>query len=83
MADLDDELLALAGDSSDEEASPQSQSKSKSASPPPPSSSTKQPSPDPAPEMARKGTAKVVKRPRKTKKEESEEGELWVVFSLI
>lgn len=75
MADLDDELLALAGDS-EEEASPQSQSKSKSASPPPPSSSAKQPSPDPAPGMARKGTAKVVKRPRKAKKDESEEGEL-------
>ncbi|KAL1962304.1 hypothetical protein VTN77DRAFT_9795 [Rasamsonia byssochlamydoides] len=75
MADLDDELLALAGDSSDEEAS-QPPSKPKSASPPPaPSSSTKQPSPDP-PEMARKGTAKAVKRSKKAKKEESEEGEL-------
>ncbi|OXV07598.1 hypothetical protein Egran_04636 [Elaphomyces granulatus] len=74
-ADLDAELLALAGgDSSDEETS---RSKQKSVSPPaPPSSSTKQHSPEPAPEMARKGTARPVRRLKKTKKEESEEGEL-------
>ena len=75
-ADLDAELLALAGgDSSDEETSPHS--KPKSVSPPaPPSSFTKQHSPEPPPEIARKGTTRPVRRLKKTKKEESEEGEL-------
>ncbi|KAL1990139.1 hypothetical protein VTN49DRAFT_5978 [Thermomyces lanuginosus] len=73
MANLDDELLALAGgDSSEEESSPRSPAKSKSPSP------SKQRSPEPPSRMARKGTAKVIKRPKRAKKEESdeEEGEL-------
>jgi hypothetical protein len=79
-ADLDAELLALAGgDSSDEEPSPRSEYKS--ASPPAPPSFNKPLSPEPAPEMARKGTVKPARRPKKPKKEESEEGEL-CVFGL-
>lgn len=80
MANLDDELLALAGDSSSEEESvPRSPAKSKSPSPP------KQRSPEPPSRMARKGTAKVIKRPKRAKKEESdeEEGELCVSHSLL
>jgi RNA polymerase-associated protein RTF1 len=81
MADLDDELLALAGDTSDEEASPPPKPKPQSPSPqpqPPTSSSAKPPSPESSSDMARKGTAKVVQRPRKPKKEDSEEGGLCV-----
>lgn len=66
MADLDAELLALAeGDSSGDEsiASPPTK---KSPSPQRP---TKQPRHSPAPDMARKGTAKPVKRSRRRKDE--------------
>ncbi|KAL1879049.1 RNA polymerase-associated protein rtf1 [Paecilomyces lecythidis] len=74
-SDLDAELLALAGDSSDEE--PSHAQKPKSASPPPrPSSSSPQRSPEPAPAMARKGTAKSSKRSIKARRDDAEEGEL-------
>ncbi|KAH1299455.1 hypothetical protein KXX11_006524, partial [Aspergillus fumigatus] len=50
--DLDAELLALAGDSSDEESSPQPKQNSESPAP----------SASPSSAMARKGTAKSIKR---------------------
>ncbi|KAI1921734.1 RNA polymerase-associated protein rtf1 [Ophidiomyces ophidiicola] len=77
MADLDAELLALAGDdSSDEETSIPAQIKG-SASPPPPSKERQ--TGDEEGEMARKGTARPVKRRKRAKddeEEEEEEGEL-------
>lgn len=75
--DLDAELLALAGDdaSSDEEASPPPRKQS-SASPAPSASPR---SPEPTSTMARKGTAKPVRRPRKSRKDDEEEdGEVYV-----
>lgn len=59
MADLDAELLALAGgdESSDEESSPAPKQKS-----PSPHRPVKQ---SPIPDMARKGTAKTIKKGRK------------------
>ncbi|KAI1609097.1 hypothetical protein EDD37DRAFT_138702 [Exophiala viscosa] len=73
MADLDAELLALAGgDSSGEESTPSSP-KPKSSSPP----RTKQQlrrAPSPA-DMARKGVAKTVKRPRRRKAYSDDEDE--------
>lgn len=84
MADLDAELLALAGgdDSSDEETSMQVQSKD--ASPPPASSKNPQPLEADDDEMARKGVAKLVKRRKKAKiDDEIEEGELYVISSLF
>jgi RNA polymerase-associated protein RTF1 len=85
MASLDDDLLALAGDSSDEEGVSSPQPKATSASPRPSSSAspdTKK-SPHQSTDMARKGVAKAVKsaklarRSRKPKKDESDdEGEL-------
>ncbi|EER25616.1 hypothetical protein D8B26_000067 [Coccidioides posadasii str. Silveira] len=77
MADLDAELLALAGgdDSSDEETSMPAQSKELSP-PPSPSSKEKQPE-DEDEEMARKGVARPVKRRKRARiEEEEEEGEL-------
>ncbi|PWY80156.1 RNA polymerase II transcription elongation factor Rtf1 [Aspergillus eucalypticola CBS 122712] len=75
--DLDAELLALAGDSSDEEASPPAkervQSRSRSSSPQSPDASA----------MGRKGTARTVKRGRKSRRNEDEEdGELSAAESL-
>ncbi|GKZ65688.1 hypothetical protein AnigIFM50267_009460 [Aspergillus niger] len=75
--DLDAELLALAGDSSDEEASPPAkervQSRSRSSSPQSPDASA----------MGRKGTARTVKRGRKSRRNDDEEdGELSAVESL-
>ncbi|GCB17526.1 RNA polymerase-associated protein RTF1 [Aspergillus awamori] len=65
--DLDAELLALAGDSSDEEASPPAkervQSRSRSSSPQSPDASA----------MGRKGTARTVKRGRKSRRNDDEE----------
>lgn len=74
--DLDAELLALAGDSSDEEASPPAkervQSRSRSSSPQSPDASA----------MGRKGTARTVKRGRKSRRNDDEEdGELYVLFA--
>lgn len=70
MADIDAELLALAGgdDSSDEEVS--MPSNTKPASPTPPTSSTEQQhnTEESTAEMARKGVARTVKRPNKGKK---------------
>ncbi|KAH8703280.1 putative RNA polymerase II transcription elongation factor Rtf1p [Talaromyces proteolyticus] len=85
MTSLDDELLALAGDSSDEEEVSSPQPKLASASPRPISSSqeAKRSPPQKSNDMARKGVAKAVKparsakRTKRPKKEESdEEGEL-------
>ena len=78
MADLDAELLALAGDSSDEE-SPTTNTqpdppKSPSYSPPTQTKST----PPPQPGVARKITAKSKARPKKSQKSKNdsdEEGE--------
>ncbi|GLA22794.1 hypothetical protein AnigIFM63326_005272 [Aspergillus niger] len=75
--DLDAELLALAGDSSDEEASPPAkervQSRSRSSSPQSPDASA----------MGRKGTARTVKRGRKSRRNDDEEdGELSAAESL-
>jgi RNA polymerase-associated protein RTF1 len=78
MADLDAELLALAGgdDSSDEETSVPTQPKLAS---PPLVSSHEQPESEQSGEMARKGAARLVQRPKKVKKgDEDEEGELYV-----
>ncbi|PYH97102.1 putative RNA polymerase II transcription elongation factor Rtf1p [Aspergillus ellipticus CBS 707.79] len=73
--DLDAELLALAGDSSDEEASPPAKerldSPTRSSSPQSPGPST----------MGRKGTAKPIKRGRKSRRTE-EDGELSGAESL-
>lgn len=71
MADLDADLLALAGedDSSDEEVS--IPSNTKPASPTPPTLSNEQQQPEteePTAEMARKGVAKAVKRAKKVRK---------------
>ena len=68
MADLDAELLALAGgdDSSDEEAPMPSHNKSDSPLPPSPSNE-QQHNTEPAVDMARKGIAKPVKRSKKAK----------------
>jgi len=78
MADLDAELLALAGgDSSGEESMPSSP-KPKSSTPP----RTKQLSrraPSPA-DMARKGVAKTVKRPRRRKAYSDDEDEAYGSF---
>lgn len=78
MTSLDDELLALAGDSSDEENN-SPQIKPGSASPQSPTSEDLKHSPDEKPkDMARKGIAKSVKatkptrRPRKQKREDSD-----------
>jgi RNA polymerase-associated protein RTF1 len=83
MASLDDDLLALAGDSSDEENIPP-QSKHLSASPQSPASEdVKNSTPEKSKDMARKGVAKAVKaskparRAKKQKRAESDdEGEV-------
>ncbi|KAF4262792.1 hypothetical protein KXV22_004404 [Aspergillus fumigatus] len=67
--DLDAELLALAGDSSDEESSPQPKQNSESPAP----------SASPSSAMARKGTAKSIKRSKKSRNEDEgdeEDGEV-------
>jgi len=68
--DFDAELLALAGDDSDEETSPQVK---QSAASPAPSQSH---SPEPT---SRKGTAKPARRGRKSRRDE-EDGEVYVVI---
>lgn len=73
MADLDAELLALAGgDSSGEESMPSSP-KEKSPSPP---RSKKQSRESPPPDMARKGVAKAVKRTKRRKTYSDDEDEV-------
>ncbi|PWY90948.1 plus-3-domain-containing protein [Aspergillus heteromorphus CBS 117.55] len=74
--DLDAELLALAGDSSDEEASPPAKERLDS-----PIRSSSPQSPEPSSTMGRKGTAKPVKRGRKSRRTE-EDGELSGAESL-
>ena len=68
--DFDAELLALAGDDSDEETSPQAK---QSAASPVPSQSH---SPEPT---SRKGTAKSSRKGRKSRRED-EDGEMYVVI---
>jgi RNA polymerase-associated protein RTF1 len=79
MADLDAELLALAGgdDSSGEESMPSSpKQKSPSRSPSPPRS--KKPSREsPPPDMARKGVAKTVKRVKRRKNYSDDDDEVY------
>lgn len=83
MADIDAQLLALAGDdSSDEEVSMPSNTKPASPTPPSPSSSSSSSNEQPThnteestAEMARKGVARAVKRPRKGKKAASRDRE--------
>jgi RNA polymerase-associated protein RTF1 len=73
MADLDAELLALAGgDSSGEESIPSSP-KPKSPSPP---RSKKQSRESPPPDMVRKGVAKAVKRNKRRKTYSDDEDEV-------
>ncbi|KAL4881095.1 hypothetical protein BJY04DRAFT_189901 [Aspergillus karnatakaensis] len=67
--DLDAELLALAGDDSDEESSSPPR-KLPSASPAPSASPR---SPEPTSTMGRKGTAKPVRRPRKSRRDDDDE----------
>lgn len=72
--DLDAELLALAGDSEEEQSPPP---KSEQGSPAP-SASSRSPDRDRSPSaMGRKGTAKV-RKPRKPVKEDGEDGEMSV-----
>ena len=71
--DLDAELLALAGDSSDEEASPASKERVTS-----PTRSSSPQSPDASATMGRKGTARPVKRGRKSRRNDEDDGELYV-----
>ncbi|KAL1958540.1 hypothetical protein VTO42DRAFT_4404 [Malbranchea cinnamomea] len=76
MADLDDELLALAGEGSDSDAS-DSERDEKSASPPP--NSSKEQQSDSSGKMGRKGIARPVSKRKKVQKEveeDEEEGEL-------
>ncbi|PYI08806.1 plus-3-domain-containing protein [Aspergillus sclerotiicarbonarius CBS 121057] len=75
--DLDAELLALAGDSSDEEASPPSKERVTS-----PTRSSSPQSPDTSAAMGRKGTARPVKRGRKSRRNDEEDGELSAAESL-
>lgn len=70
--DFDAELLALAGDDSDEETSPQAK---QSATSPAPSQSR---SPEPT---SRKGTAKSSRRGRKSRNDE--DGEVYVVIPVL
>lgn len=69
--DLDAELLALAGDASDEDTSPPAK---KTAESPAPSQSR---SPEPS---SRKGTAKASRRGRKSRR--GEDGEVYVELSF-
>ncbi len=75
MADLDAELLALAGgdESSGEESSPQIKQKS-----PSPNRPVKKSRESPAPDMGRKGTAKPVKRARR-RKDDSDDDRVYVI----
>ena len=74
MADLDAELLALAGgdESSGEESSPQPKQKS-----PSPNRSVKRTRDSPAPDMARKGTAKPIRKARR-RKDDSDDDQVYV-----
>lgn len=82
MADIDAQLLALAGDdSSDEEVSMPPNTKPASPTPP---SSNEQPqhntnTEEPTAQMARKGVARAVKRPKKGKKAAARDRERYVV----
>lgn len=79
--DLDAELLALAGDdASDEETS----SPPRKLSPASPARSTSPRSPEPTSAMARKGTAKAIRRSRKSRRgdDEEEDGEMYVYTHL-
>lgn len=76
MADLDPELLALAGDeSSDDEGSVVSQRKSRSLTP----DSVHKQRDSESPDAPRRGKGRTVRRnARSERKEESEEGEAYV-----
>lgn len=72
--DLDAELLALAGDSEEENSPPP---KPEDGSPAP-SHSPRSPARDHSPpEMGRKGTAKPARKARKAVKEDEEDGEMY------
>lgn len=76
--DLDAELLALAGDdASDEETSPPTK---QTADSPRPSQSR---SPEPSSSMGRKGTAKSVRRSRKSRKDEDDDGDGYVLSLVV
>ena len=88
MADLDAEILALAGgDESSDEGSPMP-TKEKSPSPQPTSPQHHHHDSDDAAEMGRKGTAKVAgkgqttRKARRVKRADSEDGEAYVATSL-
>lgn len=77
--DLDAELLALAGDSSDEESVPPQKEKASS----PVSSTSSHSQQHASSTMARKGTAKVIKRNRRpSRKVDAEDGELYAPPSI-
>jgi RNA polymerase-associated protein RTF1 len=73
MADLDAELLALAGGDSSGDDSMPSSPKQKSPTPPRPKKQSRE---SPAPDMARKGVAKAVKRTKRRKAYSDDEDEL-------
>ncbi|KIX07193.1 uncharacterized protein Z518_01846 [Rhinocladiella mackenziei CBS 650.93] len=73
MADLDAELLALAGGDSSGEESVRSSPKPKSPSPPRPISKSRE---SPLPDMARKGVATTVKRAKRRKNYSDDEDEV-------
>jgi RNA polymerase-associated protein RTF1 len=74
MADLDAELLALAGgdESSGEESSPPPKQKS-----PSPSRPVKRTRDSPSPDMARKGTAKPIRKARR-RRDDSDDDQVYV-----
>ena len=75
MADLDAELLALAG--GDESSGEDSYSPPKQKSPSP-KRPAKQSRDSPSPDMARKGTAKAVKRARRRKNDSDNDEQAYV-----
>lgn len=72
--DLDAELLALAGDSEEENSPPPKPEDGSPAPSPSPRSPARDHSP---PEMGRKGTAKPARKARKAVKEDEEDGEMY------
>ena len=78
MADLDAELLALAGgdESSDDERSPSPKQKS----PSPQQHNLQHRSSSPS-DMGRKGTAKVIKKQRRRTTDSEDDGEVYVSFA--
>ena len=88
MADLDEQLLALAGDDSSENEDPQPTSTphkaaSPTSSPPKPSNLRRNSASKPSTtqKMSHKGTGSG-SRPKRSRREDSEEGEAYVLVAL-